>query len=113
MKKSNFLFLAILFFTFPLQAQFTTENLEVQFADQAEKKTNEVGAITFGNLRIYPVLAKQTFEDINQDIGKYTPLEEALKSKKIVITEHVRSNTSRDTTNLEEPDSINNNINIM
>jgi len=42
---------------------------------------------TFKNLRIYPLIGGEHFQDAHQDIGDYTNLEEALKQEKVIITE--------------------------
>jgi len=89
MQKVSFILLSILWLTNPLYAQFTQKNLEVKLKAQSKKEKETTGFITFQNLRIYPVFAKKEFEEINRDIGNFTPLEEALKSKK-TCTQHLR-----------------------
>lgn len=110
MRKASILLIVFTLCTIQIKAQFTQKNLEVKFAPKSHATAKEIGSITYENLRIYPVLAKKSFEEINRDIGKFTPLEDALKSKKILITEHVRKQEgSNNGGNLEErlaePDS--------
>ena len=64
-------------------AQYTYDNLQVNFLE------NETFAksFTYGNLRLYPIKAKEKFKSNFKDLGKYTPLAEALEKKKIKITE--------------------------
>ena len=61
-------------------AQYNTTNLTVK-ADQS------MTAFTWKNMRVYPVIAKAEFIQAHIDVGKYTSLSEALKQKKLVISE--------------------------
>lgn len=61
-------------------AQYNLKNLFL------ETEAN-VKAFTYKNLSIYPVYAKQTFTEINKNVGNYTPLKEALQKNKLKITE--------------------------
>ena len=83
-------------------AQYTYKNLEVNYLE----KPNESSAFTFGNLRIYPVRAKESFKKEFSSVGKYMTLQEALTKNKVKITESGNSgtvnnliveNTSKDT----------------
>ena len=94
--------LAIVLFPFLSAAQYTYKNLEVNFLE----KPNESPAYTYGNLRIYPVRAKESFKREFAGIGKYMTLKEAIGKNKIKITESGNSgtvnnlvieNTSKDT----------------
>lgn len=62
-----------------LNAQYNSKNLSIK----------EVAAVqfTFKNLRLYPIYANQTFLDAHKDIGKYMPLQKALETKKVTVTE--------------------------
>jgi len=42
---------------------------------------------TFKNLRIYPLMGGEHFQEAHRDIGDYTNLEEALEKEKVLITE--------------------------
>jgi len=94
--------LAIVVFPCLCSAQYTYKNLEVNFLDKA----NEASVYTFGNLRIYPVRAKENFRKEFASIGKYMTLNEAIVKNKIKISESgnggtvnnlVIENISRDT----------------
>src|SRR4030095_5301569 len=94
--------LAIVVFPFLCSAQYTYKNLEVNFLE----KPNEPSAYTYGNLRIYPVRAKESFKKEFAGVGKYMTLKEAIGKNKIKITESgnggsvnnlVIENTSKDT----------------
>jgi len=66
--------LAIVVFPFLCSAQYTYKNLEVNFLE----KSNESSAYTYGNLRIYPVKAKESFKKEFSGVGKYMTLKEAI-----------------------------------
>jgi hypothetical protein len=94
--------LAIVLFPFLSSAQYTYKNLEVNFLE----KPNESSVYTYGNLRIYPVRAKESFKKEFANVGKYMTLKEAIGKNKIKITESgnggsvnnlVIENTSKDT----------------
>jgi hypothetical protein len=94
--------LIILLFPIFCYAQYTYKNLDVNFLE----KTNEASAFTYGNLRIYPVKARESFKKEFASIGKYMTLQEAIQKGKIKITESSNSgtvnnliveNTSKDT----------------
>ena len=94
--------LLILVFPVFCYAQYTYKNLDVNFLEKA----NEASAFTYGNLRIYPVKARESFKKEFASIGKYMTLQEAIQKGKIKITESSNSgtvnnltveNTSKDT----------------
>jgi len=94
--------LIILLFPIFCYAQYTYKNLDVNFLEKA----NEASAFTYGNLRIYPVKARESFKKEFASIGKYMTLQEAIQKGKIKITESSNSgtvnnltveNTSKDT----------------
>jgi hypothetical protein len=64
-------------------SQYTYNNLQVNFleTDAAAK------SMTYQNLRLYPIYAKQTFITQFKSLGKYMPLTEAMEKKKVRITE--------------------------
>jgi len=43
--------------------------------------------ITFENLRLYPIIARDSFKLAFKNLAKFTPLKQALAQKKVVITE--------------------------
>jgi len=47
----------------------------------------ELKKFTFENLRLYPIIAKDSFKIAFKDLSKFTPLKKALEQKKVVITE--------------------------
>lgn len=94
--------LGIVIFPFLCSAQYTYKNLEVNFLE----KSSESSAHTYGNLRIYPVRAKESFKKEFAGLGKYMTLQEAIGKNKIKITESgsggtvnnlVIENSSKDT----------------
>ncbi|MFT5914030.1 MAG: hypothetical protein ACJAWV_000590 [Flammeovirgaceae bacterium] len=88
MKKT--LSICLLLFTFlQLKAQFTTENLKVETNRSTRFSDSKSDKLTYKNLRIYPIFAKQAFAESQKGVGNYMPLEKALKEKKILITEHL------------------------
>jgi len=42
---------------------------------------------TFGNLRLYPIIANDSFKTAFRNLTKFTPLKKALAEKKVIITE--------------------------
>lgn len=63
-------------------AQYTFKNLTVDYESEATAKN-----FTYKNLRLYPIYAKESFNQQFKHVGKYTPLKEALEKKKVVIRE--------------------------
>lgn len=57
---------------------FTYATLSIDFNDES---------FTFKNLRIYPIKAKENFNEQQKNYGNYTSLESALKEEKIEISE--------------------------
>lgn len=80
MKKMLFI---ILLAPFLSSAQYTYKNLEVNYLE----KPNESSAYTYGNLRIYPIKARESFKKEFSNVGKYMTLQEALGKNKVKITE--------------------------
>ena len=75
--------LAIVVFPCICSAQYTYKNLEVNFLE----KPNESSGYTYGNLRIYPVRAKESFKKEFAGVGNYVTLKEAIGKNKIKIKE--------------------------
>jgi len=48
---------------------------------------NELKLLTYENLRLYPIIARDSFKLAFKNLGNFTPLKQALEQKKIVITE--------------------------
>lgn len=69
-------------------AQYTYKNLAVNYEDDATAKN-----YTYKNLRLYPIRAKESFRQEFRQVGKYTPLKEALEKKKVIITEKSNGGT--------------------
>jgi ARG/rhodanese/phosphatase superfamily protein len=72
-------------FTISLQsilfAQYNNANLKV------ELDFNTISALTYKNLRLYPVRANQTFVAGFSGLGQYTNLKDAIEKNKIVVSE--------------------------
>src|SRR6185369_454197 len=49
--------------------------------------STELKKFTYENLRLYPIIAKDSFKTAFKDLSKFTPLKKALEQKKVVITE--------------------------
>ncbi|MCB9230483.1 MAG: hypothetical protein H6581_02395 [Bacteroidia bacterium] len=64
----------------PAIAQYNAENLKVGFSAFSKE-------LTFGNLRIYPIVANDNFFAANKGVGKYVTLENALEKQNVSITE--------------------------
>jgi hypothetical protein len=58
------------------------------------------GSFTYKNLRLYPLKAKQSLKAQTKFISGYTPLKQALDSKKIKITEKETANESAEVNSL-------------
>ncbi len=78
--KNYLIYLAACLAGFAAHAQYNSANLSMP-ADETQ------GKYTWKNMRIYPVFAKESFVNANANVGKYTTLSEALKQKKVQITE--------------------------
>lgn len=78
--KNIFLLVAVCLGWVAATAQYNSANLALQADETATK-------YTLKNMRIYPVLARASFVNVHKDVGKYTSLSDALKQKKLVITE--------------------------
>src|SRR5215813_11810677 len=48
---------------------------------------SELKKFTYENLRLYPIIAKDSFKLAFKNLTKFTPLKKALEQKKVVITE--------------------------
>ncbi len=77
-------------------SEFNTKNLKVRTTmpsameshdDFDNKAESKLQLITYKNLRLYPVIAKQEFIDAHKNISAYTTLKEAMEKKEIKITE--------------------------
>ncbi|MEO7990779.1 MAG: DUF6569 family protein [Chryseolinea sp.] len=60
----------------------------------------------YGNLQLYPIFASSFFLEHHQHLGPYLSLQEALKQKKIIITELSDKNNQQDTTVASVVDSV-------
>jgi ARG and Rhodanese-Phosphatase-superfamily-associated Protein domain len=75
----------VIFLSLPLFcfSQYTYNNLQVNFLETE----TAVKIMTYQNLRLYPIYAKETFITQFKNVGKYMPLTEAIEKKKVLITE--------------------------
>lgn len=64
---------------YKLNEHFLTYN---KTPDQQELKK-----YTYENLRLYPIIAKDSFKTVFRNLTKFTPLKQALADKKVIITE--------------------------
>lgn len=74
----NFLIIILLLAVWPATAQYNKENLKLEAA---------MARNGYGNLVLYPVRANQAFHTAHKSIKSYTTLDEALRKKKLRITE--------------------------
>ncbi len=73
--------------SFGLQAQqFSRKHIKVAYNEVASRDQSKKN-FTYKNLRLYPIKASKRFLRDTKNMGKYTPLKEALKGKKVSITE--------------------------
>lgn len=86
------IFLLLLFITTGAFAQYNYKNLDAKL----DLTSEQLKPYTYENLRLYPIYAKESFTNVNKNIGKYTPLNEALVKQKIKITETSDNASSRD-----------------
>jgi len=75
-------------------SQYTYKNLQVNFLENQEALKN----FTYGNLRLYPVYAKDSFKTIFKNVGKYTSLQEAIGKSKVKIPEKSSGGSVNDLT---------------
>ncbi len=66
--------------------EYNYTNLDFQFKEAPTMRAG-TSYITYKNLRLYPIRAKQSFLNQTKDLGTYTPLRKALAKKWVVITE--------------------------
>ena len=72
---------------FPL-ISFCQYNLNGHYLDYDKKPgTDQLKKFTYENLRLYPIIAKDSFKLAFKNLTKFTPLKKALEQKKAVITE--------------------------
>jgi hypothetical protein len=64
-------------------SQYTYDKLTINF----QPTDAELKSMTYSNLRLYPIRAKESFTKEFQSVGKYTPLDEAIEKKKVKISE--------------------------
>ena len=80
---------------FLLAQEYSYRTIDFNIQDEAAIKS-----LTFKNLRLYPIIAKQTLKDQTKQIARYTPLKQALETKKIKITEKEGTSESADVNSL-------------
>ncbi len=84
MKKTILFFIGITTFI-GLHAQYNMENLQPKYGELRSSEDNL--------LKIYPIKANKTFTEVHKNIDKFSNLEDAIKEKKIRITEVSSSGT--------------------
>ena len=83
--------LVALFFPFVAFSQFKlSENFLVY---NKNANANELKKFTYENLRLYPIIARDSFKVAFRNLTKFTPLKQALAQKKVVITEKASGGT--------------------
>ena len=86
--KKIYLFPLILLLSIVTFAQYNLDNLSLI-------SESNIKNYTYKNLRLYPILANDVFIEAHKNIGNYTILKDALEQKKIIITEQVIEDTTR------------------
>lgn len=99
--KNNQCYLTLLLIILGLQGTMAQQYTQKHVKVAHNSKRN----FTYKNLRLYPIRASKTFLKDSKNIGKYTPLKEALKAKKVVITE--QSAPGNTTTNVRTNNRVN------
>lgn len=84
MKKTILLFI-VFTAAIGLHAQYNMKNLQPKYGELRSSEDNLI--------KIYPIKANKTFTDIHKDISKFSNLENAIREKKISITETSSSGT--------------------
>jgi hypothetical protein len=90
--KSNIIACSIFVLIAPATlAQFNKNNLKMD-------ASNTTKVYQYKNLQLYPVRANQVFVSHYRALGNYVTLQEGLKKKKVLVTEHVNDPSSSDGT---------------
>jgi hypothetical protein len=85
--KSTFILFSLLLIAPATQGQFYKANLSMDAAASTK-------VYKYKNLQLYPVRANQVFVAHYRSLGNYETLQEGLKKKKVLITEHVNDPSS-------------------
>ena len=75
--------LCLLVLSAPGMCQYTYKQLNVNFLEKPADAKN----YTYENLRLYPIHARDSFKKQFKNVGKYLALQDAIKKKKVRITE--------------------------
>jgi hypothetical protein len=106
MKKTVISFILGFIFLSPIFSQYQLEEGYIEtVSDQ-----NVNASFSYKNLRVYPLLAGDKFNQAHKDIGKYSTLKESLEKNKIVISE-TDSNNPIQNTNFNPNVAHRNNLN--
>jgi len=93
--KFFFLTFCILSSLFDFAQEFSYRTIEFNIQDESNLKS-----FTYKNLRLYPIKAKAILKDQTKQFSNYTPLRQALESKKIKITEKENNNEGAEVNSL-------------
>ena len=90
-----------------IMAQYNKANLS--FADEAPSVENQ--RFTYKNLRLYPITARESFNQAHQLVGDYLSLKDALSSGKAIVIEQDTSNPNHIDSIQTDNDQQNNQLN--
>lgn len=103
-------FIVLLFISFFCNAQYNSANLKIISTGGEDDPANFNLSFSYGNLRLYPIIANDTFLAEHNNIGDFTLLKDAIEKDKILITETgARLQPEREFNNQSEQGSPQNN----
>ena len=80
-------FIVFLFISFFCNAQYNSNNLKIISNGIEDNPSSFNLSFSYGNLRLYPIIANDTFLAEHDNIGDFTLLKDAIEKEKILITE--------------------------
>ena len=103
-------FIVLLFISFFCNAQYNSANLKIISTGGEDDPANFNLSFSYDNLRLYPIIANDTFLAEHNNIGDFTLLKDAIEKDKILITETgARLQPEREFNNQSEQGSPQNN----
>ncbi|MDG1332432.1 MAG: hypothetical protein P8P74_08885 [Crocinitomicaceae bacterium] len=104
---------SVFLINFNSSAQYNQENLKIKRSSEFSEPSTESAefeqydmSYEYENLRLYPIIANNQFEEEHKDIGKFTLLKDAIEDDKIVITETGATHLADDASEEHPDDSI-------
>lgn len=92
MKRIIFILSVMGTLTIPVYAQMNHTNLKIMETHAQNDETTADPSrfetrFSYDRLRLYPIIANETYREANKDIGRFTLLKDAIEHRKIQITE--------------------------